>query len=63
MNMVADNLQAYLTYFEDLDVMKRKLNDPEMTPQSSEFLPLLCRVDECIKFLQDNVCCVLDLRL
>jgi hypothetical protein len=55
MNLVADNLQAFLAYFEDLDVVKRKLNDPEMGPQSADFLPLLKRIDECIKFLQDNV--------
>eukprot|EP01127_Copromyxa_protea_P014291 TRINITY_DN3957_c0_g2_i1.p1 TRINITY_DN3957_c0_g2~~TRINITY_DN3957_c0_g2_i1.p1 ORF type:complete len:895 (+),score=176.94 TRINITY_DN3957_c0_g2_i1:131-2686(+) len=54
MNMVADSLQDFLSYFEDLDVAKRKLNDPEMTPQSPDFLPMLKRVDECIRFLQEN---------
>lgn len=53
--MVADNLQSYLTHFEDLDVTKRRLNDPEMTPQNKDFLPILRRIDECLKFLQDNV--------
>lgn len=48
-------LNARLSYFTDMDVFMQKLNSPIVENNCEYVIPMLTRIDECLKYLETNL--------
>uniref|UniRef100_A0A6B2KYD7 Conserved oligomeric Golgi complex subunit 3 n=1 Tax=Arcella intermedia TaxID=1963864 RepID=A0A6B2KYD7_9EUKA len=51
---LADGLREKLVFFDELESIAKKLNNPALSVEDQHFLPLLRRLDECVLFLIEN---------
>lgn len=48
-------LSTRLSYFTDMDVFMQKLNSPTIENNCEYVIPMLTRIDECLKYLEANI--------
>ena len=50
----AENLSGRLQYFDELEDINRQLGSSAVSVTSESFVPMLARLDECIRFMQQH---------